>query len=184
MSIAAHFTIEQYEKMIAAGGFSDRDSRRIELFRGEIVEMSPIGNRHALAVDRLARWSFEQLSPERVYIRVRGPLLLAEQESRPEPDILWLKPGDYSNAPVADDVVLLIEVADTTWTYDTREKARLYAEAGIADYWAVNLVDHYVTVFREPGPKGYRSTQRYRGSEEIRLLAFPDLTICPDGITR
>ncbi len=184
MSIAAHFTIEQYEKMIAAGVFDDRDNRRIELFRGEIVEMSPIGDRHALAVDRLARWSFEQLSPERAYIRVQGPLLLAEQESRPEPDILWLTPGDYGDAPVSNDVLLLIEVADTTWTYDTREKAQLYAEAGIADYWVVNLADNHMVVFREPGPKGYGSRREYRGGEEIRPLAFPELTIRPDSITR
>lgn len=184
MSIAAHFTIEQYEKMIAAGVFDDRDGRRIELFRGEIVEMSPIGDRHALAVDRLTRLSIQRLPAERAHVRIQGPLLLPEQESRPEPDVLWLTPGDYREAPVANDVLLLIEVADATWTYDTREKAHLYAEAGIADYWAVNLVDSYVVVFREPGPKGYRSRREYRGGDEIHPLAFPELAICPDAITR
>ena len=184
MSIAARFTIEQYEKMIAAGVFNDRGGRRIELFRGEIVEMSPIGNRHAMVVDRLTRWSFERLPSHRAHVRVQGPLVLAQQESRPEPDVLWLAPGDYHDAPDARDVLLLIEVDDTTWTYDTREKAQLYAEAGIADYWAVNLVDNYVVVFREPGAKGYRSRQAYRGDEEIRPLAFPELAVSPDTITR
>ena len=184
MSIAAHFTIAQYEKMIEAGVFNDRDGRRIELFRGEVVEMSPIGDRHALAVDRLARLSIQHLPAERAHVRIQGPLVLAEQESRPEPDVLWLTPGDYHDAPAAADVLLLIEVADATWTYDTREKAGLYAEAGIGDYWVVNLVDNYVLVFRDPGSKGYRSRREYRGDEEIQPLAFPELAICPGAITR
>ncbi len=183
MSIAAHFTIGQYEKMIAAGVFDDRDGRRIELFRGEIVEMSPIGNRHAMAVDRLTRLSVQWLPSERAHVRIQGPLVLSDQESRPEPDVLWLAPGDYGDPPVAADVLLLIEVADATWAYDTREKALLYAEAGIADYWVVNLVDEYVRVLRDPGPKGYRSVREYRGDEEIRPLAFPELTLCPAAIT-
>ena len=184
MSIAAHFTIAQYEKMIEAGVFNDRDGRRIELFRGEVVEMSPIGDRHALAVDRLARLSIQHLPAERAHVRIQGPLVLAEQESRPEPDVLWLAPGDYRDAPEAADVLLLIEVADTTWTYDTREKAQLYAEAGIADYWEVNLVDQYVVVFRDPGPKGYLNRREYRGDAEIHPLAFPELAICSNAITR
>ena len=114
----------------------------------------------------------------------RGPIVLAEQESRPEPDVLWLVPGKYGTAPVAADVLLLVEVADATWTYDTREKAQLYAEAGISDYWVVNLVDNYVRVFREPGPKAYRHTREYRGDEPIRPLAFPELAVRVDDITR
>lgn len=184
MSIAAHFTIAQYDKMIAAGVFGDCGSRRIELFRGEIVEMSPIGDRHAAAVDRLARLSFQALPAERAHVRIQGPIVLAEQESRPEPDVLWLAPGDYGAAPVAADVLLLIEVADATWTYDTREKAQLYAEAGIADYWVVNLVDNYVVVFCEPGPEGYRDAREYRGDEEIHPLAFPELAVRAGEIIR
>ncbi len=184
MSIAAHFTIAQYDKMIAAGVFDDRHGRRIELFRGEIVEMSPIGDRHAAAVDRLTRLSIQALPAERAHVRIQGPIVLAEQESRPESDVLWLVPGKYGTAPVASDVLLLIEVADATWTYDTREKAQLYAEAGISDYWVVNLVDNYVVVFREPGPKGYRDAREYRGDEQIRPLAFPDLSLRAGEITR
>lgn len=179
MSIAAHFTIDQYMRMIDAGVFDDRDGRRIELFRGEVLEMSPIGGRHALVVDRLTRMSIESLPSERACVRIQGPLVLPAQESRPEPDILWLKPGEYLGDPAPADVLLLIEVADTTWMYDSREKADLYAEAGIPDYWLVNVSDNYVIVHRDPTAKGYQSRQQHRGQDELRPLKFPELLIRP-----
>jgi len=179
MSVAAHFTINQYERMIEAGVFARHEGRRIELFRGEVVEMSPIGGRHADIVDALARISFKSLSEREAHIRVQGPLILPEQESRPEPDILWLKPGAYPKEAIPANVLLLVEVADTTWMYDSREKADLYAEAGIPDYWLVNVSDNYVIVHRDPTAKGYQSRQQHRGQDELRPLKFPELLIRP-----
>lgn len=181
MSIAAQFTIEQYKRMIDAGVFDDRDGRRIELFRGEVVDMSPIGDRHAWIVQQLDALSHELLRGKDALIRVHAPIVLPELASRPEPDLVWASPADYRNrSPRANEVLLLIEVADTTWMYDSHEKADLYAEAGIADYWLVNVSDNYVVVHREPTAKGYRTREQHRGQDELRPLAFPKLVVRPD----
>jgi Uma2 family endonuclease len=181
MSIVAHFTIDQYMRMIDAGVFDDRDGRRIELFRGEVLEMSPIGDRHAWVVERLAALSIKMLDERRVHVRIQGPIVLPELVSRPEPDLAWVAAADYMNrSPGPDEIYLVIEVADTTWMYDSREKAELYAEAGIPDYWLVNVSDNYVIVHRDPTPKGYRSRQQHRGQDELRPLEFPELVIRPD----
>ena len=185
MSVVTRFTLEQYELMAEAGVFDGKHHRRVELVRGEIRQMAPIGIRHGAVVDRLARLSGELLPADRAEIRIQGVLTAPALESAPEPDVLWLAPGDYfQRHPVPDDVLLLVEVAESSLAEDTGEKARLYAEAGIADYWVVNLLEDCVEVFRDPGPSGYQSRQSRRGDEEIRPLAFAEVVITPSMLFR
>ena len=185
MSVVTRFTLAQYELMTEAGVFDGKHRQRVELIRGEIREMTPISARHAWVVDRLAAWSFENTSRAAVMIRIQSPARIPDLQSAPQPDVLWLVNKDYSlQPPGPDDVLLLVEVAGSSLDLGTGEKARLYAEAGIADYWVVNLSSDSVEVFRDPQADGYRSRQTRQGDEEIRPLAFPDVVLRPSVLFR
>jgi len=178
MSVVTRFTLEQYELMAEAGVFDGKHRRRVELLRGEICEMAPIGVRHGAVVDRLNRLSMEILPRGSAVIRIQGMLTLPALESAPEPDVLWLAPRDYfQDHPKPEDVLLLVEVAESSLAQDTGEKAQLYAEAGIADYWVVDALHDCVEVFRDPQPSGYRSRQTRRGEDALRPLAFPEVAL-------
>lgn len=180
MSSVAHFSLAQYMLMAEAGVFDGKHHQRVELIRGEIREMTPIGTPQCEVVDRLTRWSIDNLPAERAWVRIQGTLTLPALESAPEPDVLSLVPKDYSQGhPGPGDVLLLIEVAGSSLAEDTGEKAQLYAEAGIEDYWVVNPVDNCVEVFRDPQPTGYQSREIRRGDEQIRPIAFPDVVLEP-----
>jgi Uma2 family endonuclease len=178
MRTAAQYSLAQYERMVDAGVFDGKFRQHVELIRGEIVQMSPIGYRHANVVDEIDEISREILSREQVRIRIQATLRLPGQESSPEPNVQWLRRRDYSQRhPEPDDVFLVIEVAETSIEEDTGDKAQLYAAAGIADYWVVNIPDECVEVFRDPQPAGYRTRKTYRGDDAIHPVAFPAISI-------
>ena len=180
MSTVARFTLAQYELMVESGAFDGKHHQCVEFVRGEIRGMSPISPKHAWAVDWLNAWSFENTDRADVIVRIQSTAHIPELESAPEPDVLWLVNRDYSRQhPEPADILLLIEVADGSLAYDTGEKAQLYAEAGIPEYWVVNLIDHCVEVFREPRPAGYTTHQTHRGDEEIHPRAFAGVAIKP-----
>jgi len=183
MSSVAHFSLAQYELMVEAGAFDGKHHQRVEFIRGEIREMSPISPKHASIVDSLNAWSFENTDRRQVIIRIQSTARISEAKSAPEPDVLWLVKKDYSTRhPEPDEILLLIEVAESSLAEDRGEKAQLYAEAGIADYWVVNLVDDCIEVFRSPRFSGYQSHEIRRGEEEIRPLAFPDVVLRPSAL--
>jgi Uma2 family endonuclease len=180
LSTIAHLSLAQYDRMIEAGVFDQTQRQRIELIRGEIREMNPIGSEHEVVVDRLTEWSFENLPKGRVWVRVQNSIGIPLLESAPEPDLAWVARRDYSRArPTAADVLLVVEVAETSLAYDCGEKAELYAEAGIAEYWVVNVPDRSVEVRREPRAGRYTSLQTLRGDGEVRPLAMPELVLRP-----
>ncbi len=180
MSITAHLTLAQYDRMIEAGVFDQRDRRRLEFIQGEIREMVPIGSPHEEIVDRLTVWSIESLPKDRVRVRVQNSIGLPMLESAPEPDLAWVVQRDYSRGrPTAEDVLLVIEVAETSLPYDTGEKADLYAAAGIAEYWVVDLSVRVIEVRRDPVAGRYRRLHTHTGSEELRPLAMPYVAIQP-----
>ncbi|MEQ8211801.1 MAG: Uma2 family endonuclease [Lacipirellulaceae bacterium] len=169
----AKFTLEEYERMGERGVFEGIQRKRMELIRGEIVEMTPIGPLHNHEVDYLMRWSFSCVGNQPIHIRVQGSLRIAELVSEPEPDILWLREADYRQQhPGPEDVLLLIEVANASLADDRGEKLALYAEAGIADYWIVNCVDKQIEVYREPEGNAYKSKQVFRGKEAASPLVL------------
>jgi Uma2 family endonuclease len=180
MSSIAHFSLAQYDSMIERGVFGSRGRQRLEFIRGEVREMTPIGSRHEEVVDRLNVWSVENARRTAIRVRIQNSIGVPELESAPEPDVAWVVERDYSEArPTAADVLLIIEVADSSLAYDTGEKAGLYAAAGVADYWVVDIAHRSIEVRRDPAAGRYRTLNTYAGIDEIHPLAAPDVTLRP-----
>jgi Uma2 family endonuclease len=175
-------TLDEYHQMIEAGILSEDE--RIELIRGEMVEMTPIGNRHAGCVRWLNR-SFSSRLASRAIIDVQDPVSLEEQQSEPQPDIVLLRYREdcYRNElPGPEDVLLVVEVADSSLLYDRDIKIPLYAEAGIPEAWLVAFPSDSVFSYRDPSPTGYRTVREYRRGEVIAPEAFPDERFTVDEI--
>ncbi len=181
MSTLAKFTVPEYERIIATGVFDRR--RRIELIRGELRERTPTSAPHAAIVDRAVEWSHAHSRREQIRIRVQNPVAFLEVESEPEPDLVWAKRKDYSaRHPAAGDVLLLIEVADSSLEYDRTEKAEIYAAAGIRDYWIVNLNYRLVEVYRDPRKSRFATIRTYGAGETIQPLAAPTASLIIDDL--
>ena len=179
MSATTRISIADFDRMIAEGCFAPNPKRqRIELIDGELRQMSPIGPAHEDVVDILAEWSLTHLPAETVRVRNQHSIGIPELESVPEPDIACVVKRSYAaRRPQASDVFLIIEVSESSLGYDRGEKANLFAAAGIADYWVVNILDRCVEVFREPESSSYRSHEVFTAPSEIRPLAFPQVAL-------
>src|SRR5438094_271220 len=165
-------SVEDYHKLGDVGILTE-DSR-VELIDGELIEMAPIGGPHMWVVNRLTRLLVLAVGDLGV-VSVQNPVTLPPH-SEPQPDIAILKPGADSTAsrvPNSADVLLLIEVADTTLAYDRTTKLKLYAKAGIAEAWIVNLQSRCVEVYREPSADGYSRTIELRPNDVASPLALP-----------
>ncbi|MEJ5198619.1 MAG: Uma2 family endonuclease [Anaerolineae bacterium] len=170
------FTVTEYHRLIAAGILHEDD--RVELMGGDLVMMSPIGSKHAAAVKRLNYLLMRSLQ-DRALIGVQDPLYL-DEHSEPQPDITVLKPRQdfyVHSHPGPNDVLLLIEVADTSIEYDRDVKLYAYARAGIVEAWLVDLIDGLIMIHREPSPTGYKLLRKALPGEMISPTAFPDLQI-------
>jgi len=175
------FTVAEYHKMAEAGILSEDD--RVELLSGEIVAMSPIGSRHAACVDRLTQYLVVRVAG-RAIVRVQNPIRLGEH-SEPQPDVALLKPRPdfYATAhPGPEDVVLVIEVAETSAGVDREVKVPLYARFGVSDVWLVDLAGDRVEVFREPSAEGYREVRVLRRGESLAPALLPDLLVPVDAV--
>lgn len=177
MSTTARLTLDEYDRMIDRGVF-ERD-RRIELIYGELREMSPIGDPHRDAVNALTNdWFAAQSTADfrsQVTVQIQTPIRLPAQASSPHPDMLWIaKRVSGTASPGPDEVFLVIEVADSSLDDDRGEKAQLYADAEIPDYWIVNLVNRCVEVYRDPKNGHFQSVTTHDPGERIRPLLFPD----------
>lgn len=175
------FNVHEYYQMAAAGILMEDD--RVELIEGEIVEMAPIGSRHAACVDRLTRLFSSQVGDAAI-VHVQNPVRL-DDHSEPEPDLALLKPRTdfYASAhPAPEDVLLLVEVADTSVGYDRSVKVPLYARAAIPVFWLVDLEREQVDVMQESTSDGYRTVQTYRRGERLQLQDIPQLDISVDDV--
>ena len=151
---------------------------RVELLNGQIIDMSPIGPFHGGVTKRLNRF-FTNLGKGRWIVAVQHPVQL-DKHSESQADLMLLKPAsnDYTTRhPGPEEVLLLVEVADTSLAYDREEKLRAYGCAGIADVWIVNLTEQTVEVYREPHFAGYTSTTVLRAGDQVAPQAFPDVTV-------
>jgi hypothetical protein len=169
------FTVDEYERLAEAGLPAHCD--RVELLDGEIVEMTPIGTRHASIVGRLTSVCSARLGT-RAIVWVQNPIALAAVRSMPQPDVVVLRPREdfyASRRPVTDDVLLLIEVMDTSGPTDRGVKLPLYAKAGIGETWLVDVNRWRIEVFRQPSTSGYSDCLVLRPGEIVTPLAFPDL---------
>lgn len=170
-------TVDEFHKMAAAGIFMEDD--RVELIDGEMVDMAPIGSRHASIVKRLTNL-LVTLAQGRAIVSAQDPLRL-DPHSEPEPDLMLLKPRAdfYSEAhPGAEDVLLLIEVCDTTVRYDREVKLPLYARQGVAEVWLIDLEARLVETCRMPQPEvgNYAERETHSGGA-IAPRALPDCRV-------
>lgn len=170
------FTLEEYHRMIEAGIF--RDGERAELIEGDIIEMSPPGRVHAGTVDRIANMFSRRLG-ERAIVRVQNPVTFAPLVSEPEPDVTLLVPRrDFYTGghPESGDMLLVVEVMDSSVAYDRLVKLPLYARAGVVEVWLVDVNARQIEGFRRPSPTGYAESRVFQNDEPISIQAFPDDT--------
>jgi len=174
------FTVEEYYRMAEAGILSEDD--RVELIEGELVTMSPIGSRHAACVARLTALLFPVEG--RGILWVQNPIRLGAR-SEPQPDVTLLRyrPDFYASAhPGPEDVLLVVEVAETSADADRSLKIPLYARYGIPEAWLVDLLEERIEIYRHPTPQGYRSLHIAHRGETVSPTALPDLELSVDEI--
>ncbi len=158
----------EFDAMVDRGAFDCIHGKKVELIRGELRFMNPAGPIHDDYIEYLNRWSVDSAHRSQVSIRVQCGFVC--DDSRPEPDILWLKPRRYGRTrPTAKDVLLLIEVSDSSLSSDLQEKADLYAEAGVQEYWVVDVPSSRIHVLSHSDGKSYRKIE----------IAVPPHTLSP-----
>jgi len=168
--------VEEYYRMAEAGVLAP--DARVELIEGEIIDMAPLGSNHAGVVNFLMR-RFDRNIGELGVVTVQQPLRLGDR-SEPQPDLMLLKPRAdlYRNShPKADDVLLLVEVSDTTLRFDRGEKASLYAWHGIREYWVVDLPNRQIHRMQEPASGTYHSITSLSAPATVAAGAFPEIHI-------
>jgi len=176
------FTVDEYERLAQANVLTQCD--RVELLDGEIVEMTPIGDRHASVVARLTSLFSKHLG-DRAIVWPQNPIRLPVVRSMPQPDVVLLRRRvDFyaSGKPGPDDVPLLVEVMDTSAETDRRVKLPLYARAGIAETWLVELATDRVETFRRPTTTGYGEAATLERGQRLAPQAFPDLVLLVDDL--
>lgn len=169
-------SVTDYHRMVEVGILAPQE--RIELIDGEIMNMSPIGSAHSGIVDHLT-YLLVQAVGRRAIVRVQNPVVLS-QFSEPEPDFAILKPRDnyYKDAkPSALDVLLLIEVSESSLIYDREIKAPLYARYGIPEVWCFDVANARMSIFCNPQPDGYASESLADLAGEVTPSQLPDVAI-------
>lgn len=170
------FTVDEYHRMTESGILTEDD--RVELIEGEIIKMSPIGKQHAACVNRLNAIINRRIGHLTI-VSVQNPVRLNDY-SEPEPDIALLKPRNdfYSQKfPCADDVLLIIEVADTSLDYDRNVKLPLYAESEIPEIWLVNLADDNIERYTQPVDGIYNHFRVLQRGEIMSPEILPELLV-------
>jgi Uma2 family endonuclease len=173
------FDVDDYHRMAQAGILSEDD--RVELIDGEIVAMTPIGPRHNASVDRAVR-ALVTAAGEQAIVRVQGSVRL-DRFREPQPDLVLLRPQpDFyaSRLPGPSDILLIVEIAESSIAYDREVKTRLYAEAGVSEYWLVDLDDRVVWCHTEPRGGGYHKVRQCRSGQSIAPESLPDCRIAVD----
>ncbi|MBD2122706.1 Uma2 family endonuclease [Trichocoleus sp. FACHB-262] len=175
------FTVAKYHQMVEAGILTEDD--RVELLEGEVIELWSISSRHAACVNRLT-YLFHDRLRERAIVRVQNPVELSDR-SEPQPDLvlLQLRPNLYeAGYPQAQDILLLVEVADTTVEFDQEIKMPLYAKSGVREVWLVDLNENAIAIYREPSLSGYGQVQELRRGQELTVQLFPDISLAVEKL--
>jgi Uma2 family endonuclease len=173
------FTVHDYHRMGEAGILHEDD--RVELIEGELVEMTAIGTRHFSCVNRLNRLLVMNVGDEAI-VSVQNPVRLNEY-NEPQPDVTVIRPRDYRESlPMPEDVMLLIEISDTTLAYDRGVKLPLYARAGVSEVWIVDLPGETIERYTDPSGEGYRGADRLRRGQRLESISLPSLTPSVDEV--
>lgn len=145
-------SVDDYCKMGAVGIL--KEDSRIELIEGELIEMAPIGGKHMRAVNNLNRILVRQVGADAI-VSPQNPVVVSDRNA-PQPDLALLRPDYAGDLPTVPDILLVIEVADTTLAYDRGTKVPLYARHGIPEVWLFDVERQSVAIHLDPGPEGYR----------------------------
>lgn len=175
------FTVKEYNRMIEAGILTKYD--RVELIKGEIIQMAAIGRRHAACVNRLAELFILRLG-QAVTVGVQNPVELNDN-SEPQPDLALLRRRDdfyEAGHPQPSDVLLLVEVADTTIEFDREIKIPLYANSNISEVWLVDINQCLIEIYREPSPNGYQNIKELQSGQIIAMQAFPSVNFTVEEV--
>jgi Uma2 family endonuclease len=169
------FTVDEYYRMVEVGILDPHS--RVELIEGVITDMPPIGPEHAGGLNR-GGYAFREFH-EVATVTSQVPLRI-DDRNEPIPDFMLLRRRDdfYRSAhPTPTDVLLVVEVSDTSLRTDRGIKASMYARAGIEEYWVVDLANRRLHRYRDPSESGYRLVSTHRAGEMLASLAFPDRPI-------
>jgi Uma2 family endonuclease len=162
-------SLEEFHRMVEAGVFPE--DLRLELVEGDLVEMSPIGKRHAAKVNRLLALLLPLPQSGKALISPQNPLVVGESELYPDLALLKPRPDFYEERlPEASDALLVVEVADTTLRYDLGTKLPLYARVGVPEVWVVDLEGGRVLVHRKPQGEAYREVQTLGPGEVLEFM--------------
>ena len=170
------FTVGEYYRMAEANILTEED--RVELIAGQIVAMSPIGSRHAACVKRL-NLLLGKMIGDSILLGVQDPIAL-DAYSEPEPDLVLLRPrADFYAAahPSAGDVLLAVEVADTSASYDREVKVPLYAQAGIPEVWLIDLQQDRIEVYARPQGNAYQQRIQVAANDAFTSPTVAGLTL-------
>lgn len=175
------FTLAEYHRLIELGFLTEDE--RVELIRGELVQMAAKGTPHSVCNTKLMR-ELDRLMGDRAVVRGQEPIILPT-DSEPEPDVVIARgqPDDYlSNHPYPNDILLVIEVSNSTLEYERTVKLSLYAENQIQDYWIINLTANQLERYSQPyqdiqGNFGYRIRQVALRNETVLVPSFPELSL-------
>ena len=174
-------SVEEYDRMIEHGILTTED--KVELLNGVIIEKMPKGIKHA-AINDLVAESFREKLGNQVIIRNQNPIVL-DDFSEPEPDIVLAKPPReiyFERHPKAEDILLIVEISDSTLGRDRFAKGLAYSSAGIRQYLIVNVAENSIEDYREPSADGYKSKQTFHKGESFSLAAFPEIEIKIDDL--
>jgi Uma2 family endonuclease len=181
-SLSVHrFTVKEYHRLGELGILHEDD--RTELLEGKIIDMTPIGSKHASVVNRLNNMLIEKLRGM-VIVSIQNPIDLNEY-SEPEPDIAILKPRKdfYSqNHPRPEDILFIIEVSDTSLDYDRSVKIPLYAKAGIQEVWLVDVIENVLEIYYDPSQGDYGSVMKRRHDQTMSPEGFPGVIFSADEV--
>jgi Uma2 family endonuclease len=171
---ARRFTADEFERMVELGIF--REDERLELIDGGIVEMAPVGDPHGLCVSQVNKrlvmvWATARSCGSTARCgsgrrRCRSPISRSFAPDRTK-----------GGGPTAEDVLLIVEIADTSLRYDQTTKLRVYARAGIPESWIVSVEGEWIDVYRSPEGDGYRERRRAASGETVSPAAFPDVDV-------
>lgn len=173
--------VDEYHRMAEAGILGPND--RVELILGEILNMSPIGSKHSAIVKRVTQL-FVTAFLNKAIVQIQDPIQIKDF-SEPEPDILLLKQREdfyYNQLPQPEDVFLLIEVADSTLDFDKNVKLPIYSEAGIKEYWIVDINNNQILIHSIPEGKLYKNIKIATASDHVNCSSFPNISIAVKDI--
>lgn len=173
------FDVTEYHKMLEVGLLTEDD--RVELIGGEIVDMTPIGRRHMNCVNRFTRLLVPLVSDSGYIVSVQNPVRLGLRDE-PEPDLAILRGEPQSDLPAPEETPLVIEVSDSSISYDREVKLPLYARSGLAEVWIANLQNRRIEVYTKPASDGYRAMRIFGAGERVGSREIEGIPVAVDEV--